>query len=175
MGSRSALLEDALSAVEIESFEVEASRRSFRPHTPRHRDITFRPPGYELVDRLRHRYALTIGAYRDFDPRLHPTVEHRVVLRVDEVIDKLCLRGAIYNLLEHEYRVPYELHLPWSWPALPMWLSVAELSSTRSALRLSLRSRRRLRYPRRYFNAAHTALTSLELVLASRTSHMRCG
>jgi hypothetical protein len=157
MGSRSALLEDALPAVEIESFAVE---RVSRPRTARVVDV--RPPRSTSFERLRRRYDLTIGAYRDFEPRLHPTVERRVDLRADDVIEQLCPRGAIYDALEHEYRVRFELHIPWSWPALPMWLTVSEASSTKCALRLSLRSRRRMRYPRRYFHAAHAALRDVE-------------
>jgi hypothetical protein len=173
MRSRSALLEDALPAVEIESFEVEAPR-PFRRRTQR-ATVPFRPPGYEAIERLRRRYAAAIGVYRDFHPRLHSTVEHRVAQPVGEVIGVLCLDGSTYDSFEHEYRLPIDLHLPWSWPALPMWLTVGEVSSTKCALRLSLRSRRRVRYPKRYFNAAHAALTALETVLASRTAVYRAG
>jgi hypothetical protein len=45
-------------------------------------------------------------------------------------------------------------------------LTVAEQSATKCVLRLSLRSRRRLRYPKRYFHAAHSALHDLEARLA---------
>lgn len=175
MGSRSALLEDALPAVEIESFEVEAPRPFQRAPTPRS-TVSFRPPGYEAIERLRRRYETAIGAYRDFHPRLQSTVEHRVAQPVAEVIDGLRLHGATYDPFEHEYRVPVELHLTWSWPDLPMWLIVGELSETKCALRLSLRSRRRVRYPKRYFNAAHAALCALEArVNVVRTAATRSG
>jgi hypothetical protein len=163
MASRSALLENALPPVEIESFVAERVSRARAPRVA----VDFRPPRFEFVDRLRRRYDLTIGAHRDFHPRLQSVVEHRVEHRADDVIDLLCLDRSIYDSFEHEYRVPIDLRLPWSWPALPMWLAVGEVSSTKSALRLSLRSRRRLRYPKRYFNAAHAALSRLEHVLAS--------
>ena len=159
MGSRRALLEDPLPAVEIESFsEAKVTRPTARA------TVEFRPPGYEFIGRVRRKYYVAIGAYRDFHPRLQSTVEHRVGLRADTVIDALCGDGGafVYDLSGHEYRAPFDLHLPWSWPALPMWLSVGEMSSTKSALRLSLRSRRRLRYPARYFDAAHTALATIE-------------
>ncbi|MEY2422913.1 MAG: hypothetical protein QOI95_2980 [Acidimicrobiaceae bacterium] len=123
---------------------------------------TVTPPGRELIASLRHRYDVAIGAYRDFDPRLLSTVEHRVDLSADAVIAHLHLYRATFDPFEREHRVPFVLHLPWSWPALPMWLSVSETSPTMSALRLSLRSRRRLRYPKRYFHAAHAALRNLE-------------
>jgi hypothetical protein len=157
MASRSALLEDALPKVEIESFAVE---RVPRAQAARVVDIT--PPGHEIFERLRRKYRVTIGAYADCEPRRQSTVVHRVGRRADDVVDRLCLDRALYDSVEHEYRVPISLHLPWSWPALPMWLAVGELSSTKSTLRLSLRSRRRLRYPKRYFHAAHTALRDLE-------------
>jgi hypothetical protein len=158
MGSRSALLEDSLPPVEIESFAVERVSRAQAARVV----VEIRPPGYELIERLRHKYEITIGAYGDCEPRTQSNVEHRVGRRADDVIDLLRLDRPMYDPVEHEYRVPIKLHLPWSWPALPMWLAVGELSSTKSALRLSLRSRRRLRYPKRYFHAAHAALRDLE-------------
>jgi hypothetical protein len=164
MGSRSAFLEDTLPAVEIECFEVEAPRPFLRPPTPRPA-IPFRPSGYEALARLRRRYEAAIGAYRDFHPRLQSTVEHRVAHPVDVVVEMLFLHGATYDPLEHEYRVPVQLHLTWSWPDLPIWLTVGELSATKCALRLSLRSHRRIRYPKRYFTAAHAALRALESYL----------
>lgn len=163
MASRSALLENALPPVEIETFAVERVSRARTPPVA----LDLRPRGYEFIERFRRRYDVSIGAYRDFHPRLQSVVEHRVGHRADDVIDLLCLDRSIYDSFEHEYRVPIDLRLPWSWPALPMWLAVGEVSSSKSALRLSLRSRRRLRYPKRYFNAAHTALSRLEHVLAS--------
>jgi hypothetical protein len=158
MGSRSAPHDEALPAVEIESFTVEPAPWSQR----RRAKVPFRPPGYAFVERLRYKYNIAIGAYRAFDPRRQSTVEHRVGHRADDVIDALRLDDAFYDPFEHEFRVPVDLHLPWSWPDLPMWLSVGELSPTMCTLRLSLRSRRRLRYPRRYFNAAHAAVSRLE-------------
>jgi hypothetical protein len=75
------------------------------------------------------------------------------------------LRLTQYDAVNREYRRPTRLHLAWSWPELPMWLSVAELSATQCALRLSLRSRHRLRYPARYFHAAHSVLDKLAAAL----------
>ena len=146
----------------------------------------FRPPGHELVAKLagviatlRYDYARTIGTHRDVRPRTHSHVEHRIDRRADEAMDTLRTTGDVrvsvgplrlvadvsraeYDPLEHEYRLPSRLHLPWSWPELPMWLSVGEISTTRGALRLSLRSHKRVRYPMRYFHAAHAVLTRLE-------------
>jgi hypothetical protein len=168
MGPRRAPLEGALPAVEIESFsEAKVTRARAARAT-----VEFRPPGYEFIERLRRKYYVAIGAYRDFHPRLQSTVEHRVGLRADTVIDVLAGdgKGFVYDSSGHEYRAPFDLRLAWSWPALPMWLSVGEMSSTKSALRLSLRSRRRLRYPARYFDAAHAALQELESRLGARPS-----
>lgn len=173
MGPRTAPHEAqaALPAVEIESFSVE---RVQRPPT-RRVEVQFRPPGYVLVERLRHKYDVAIGAYRSFDPRRQSTVEHRVGHEANEVIDALRLDDALYDPFEHEFRVPVDLHLPWSWPDLPMWLSVGELSPTMCTLRLSLRSRRRLRYPRRYFNAAHAAVSRLESEITSAAARWGSG
>lgn len=186
MRSRSALLEDALPPIEIESFDVESPRPWNRRAPTRPAAVNLRPPGYEFIERLpavaarvRRRYDVTIGAYRDFHPRVQSTVEHRVHQRADDVVDVLCrddalclalgalslvgdARSKVYDSFEHEYRLPIDLHLAWSWPDLPMWLAVGEVSSTKCTLRLSLRSRRRVRYPARYFDAAHAALTGLE-------------
>ena len=165
MGSRAALLDEVRPGIEILSFESVALRSPRRHQEPRRPAVSFTPPGYELVQRLRRTYDLAIGAYRTADPRMQSLVVHRVDVTATRVIEQLQLNHADYNPLDHEYRLPFTLHVAWSWPGLPMWLSVAEVSSTKCALRLSLRSRRRLRYPKRYFHAAHAALYDLEVGL----------
>lgn len=129
---------------------------------------------------MRRDYARTIGTHHDFHPRMQSRVEHRIDRRAADALQSLCdgetlnvavgplrLTGdpshAVYDQFEHEYRIPCRLHLPWSWPDLPMWLAVAEVSATVGAVRLSLRSHKRLRYPIRYFHAAHTVLRGVEL------------
>lgn len=149
------------------------------------------PPGTQLARRLtaaaqraQRRYQMTIGIHQGTDPRRRSVVEHRVPLAAGDVIAAICRdeiklstpaltltadpTSTAYDARTHEYLLPSALHLAWSWPALPMWLAVGELSATRCTLRLSLRSRRRLRYPTRYFHAAHSALTGLESQLARR-------
>src|SRR5688500_8641067 len=116
MGSRSAPPDHDLPAVEIEGFTVERVPWS----RPRRVEVEFRPPGYALIERLRHKYEVTIGAYRAFNPRTQSNVVHRVGLRAGDVVDALRLDDAAYDPFEHEYRVPVDLHLPWSWPDLPM-------------------------------------------------------
>lgn len=145
-----------------------------------------RPPGAELAQRLgrkarraRLRYQITVGNHQGFDPRRRSQVEDRLASPAADVVGALRrspdiwvtagtvrLRGdataAVYDPVDHEYRMPAEMQLRWSWPRLPMWLGVGEVSSSRSVLRLSLRSRRRVRYPLRYFDAAHRLLERLE-------------
>jgi hypothetical protein len=71
-----------------------------------------------------------------------------------------------WEAADREHRMPVVLHIPWSRPALPMWLSVQQDRGSSCTLHLFLRSRRRLRYPARYFSAGQRALTELRDVLA---------
>jgi hypothetical protein len=81
-------------------------------------------------------------------------------------------KRTTYDPFDHEYRVPSRLHLPWSWPDLPVWLGVGEVSTGRCALRLSLRSRKRFRYPMRYYHAAHAVLSALAHYLAASSDSL---
>lgn len=49
------------------------------------------------------------------------------------------------------------LSLRWSWPRLPMVVRIEPWWRDRSTVTVELRTRRRLRYPRRYFRSAHGA------------------
>jgi hypothetical protein len=49
------------------------------------------------------------------------------------------------------------LSLRWSWPRLPMIVRIEPWWRDRSTVTVELRTRRRLRYPRRYFRSAHAA------------------
>ena len=175
-----------LPAILVEDYSEERVPRPWHADRPPPASLSIHPPGAELVRRVaatvtavKLDYERTIGTHRDFHPRTHSRVEHRIDRRADDALADLChdpeLRVSVgplrltgdptharYDTVEHEYRMPSRLHLPWSWPDLPMWLAVGEVSSTRGALRLSLRSRRRMRYPVRYFHAAHAVLTRLE-------------
>ena len=134
--------------------------------------VEMRPPGGRTVDalklavrRLVHVYAVTVGVDRGIDPRRQSVVEHRVEGAAPDVARRLAeATGAppMYDEVDHEFRFPTRMHVAWAWPDLPMWLAVAELSPTRCALRLSLRSRKRLRYPSRYFHVAHRTLADVE-------------
>jgi hypothetical protein len=153
-------MDGTLPPVEVLAFSEEPVPFTARPRSAR----IPRAPGRwsELVGRTRHRYESTIGFARGFSPRVHPRVEHRVDMPVESVVAALGTGTFRYDPVEHEYRTPLRMRVRWSWPRLPMWLSVAELSSSRSALRLTLRSTRRWRYPYRYFHVAHTWLSAIE-------------
>jgi hypothetical protein len=167
-----------LPAILVEDYSQERVPRPLQARPPAPRPEVVRRLASALTA-MKHDYERTIGTHRDFHPRTHSRVEHRIDCRADDALADLCHDTALqlsvgplrltgdasraqYDTVEHEYRLPCRLHLPWSWPDLPMWLAVGEISSTRGALRLSLRSRRRMRYPVRYFHAAHAVLTSLE-------------
>ena len=131
-----------------------------------------RPPGGRTLDALKaavrrvaHAYAVTIGVDRGIDPRRQSVVEHRIDGGALDVARHLAASTGstpVYDEVEHEFRIPVRMHVAWAWPDLPMWLGVGELTPSRCTLRLSLRSRRRLRYPRRYFHVAHRTLADLE-------------
>jgi hypothetical protein len=183
--------EAGLPPIFIEEFREERPRFSQRRPVGTGPALTIHPPGYEFVARIgslarsvRQDYERTVGTHRNFHPRMQSRVEHRIDRDADDAIEALRCIGEVrltagplrlvgdpkrmaYDSFERESRVPSRLHLPWSWPDLPMWLSIGEVSTGRCALRLSLRSRRRLRYPVRYFHAAHAVLSSLESRLAT--------
>jgi hypothetical protein len=172
-----------LPPIEVVSFSEERPRDAFgsfvrhAPSTPwRHPLIA---QAADFAAGMRRNYQITFGISKGFDPRTDSRVEHRIDHRACEVLEGLRHDHALplalgpltlsgdpdkvsYDAFEREYRVAARLHLPWSWPELPLWLAVGELSTSKSALRLRLRSRRRLRYPTRYFNAAHAVLGGLE-------------
>jgi hypothetical protein len=126
---------------------------------------------------LHQRYAASIGAHRAFDPRRQSVVQRRVDVPAPRLACALSrirrirfsggsLRPApaaqlTYDPVNHEHVLPAKMHVSWAWPDLPVWLAVGDFSSTTSVLRLSLRSRSRVRYPARYFNSAHAALLAL--------------
>jgi hypothetical protein len=137
----------------------------------------------ERARQLRHTYLAQIGAHRGFNPR-HHAVHHRLGMGAGDVVVALRaspverhwtaegfdlaadVTDSAFDSVEHEHRFAARLHLAWSWPDLPVWLAIGELTPSRCTLRLMLRSRHRVRYPARYFHAAHAALTALERELA---------
>lgn len=74
---------------------------------------------------------------------------NRLLLRSDRPLEPW-RRGA--------YRTEAVLSLRWSWPALPVWVVAEPWWREHTVLTLSLRSTRRWRYPRRYWDGAHRAL-----------------
>lgn len=63
-------------------------------------------------------------------------------------------------------RAPAALHLRGSWPELPVWIDVEPWWRRQTIVTLSLRSTKRVRYPRRYFASGHRTLRRLVATLA---------
>jgi hypothetical protein len=55
-------------------------------------------------------------------------------------------------------RAPGRLHVRWSWPPVPVWVSIRPWSADRAVVGIAIRGGRRPRYPRRYFGVCHRAL-----------------
>ena len=139
--------------------------------------LSLRPGALAAAAAVRRRYAGTFGPDRRWQPRRQSDVLRRVDVPVDVAVARLRQgltvevragllrtfpsRGAVLDRVNHERRVPAALRVRWSWPELPMWLGVAEFSASTSVLRLCLRRHGRLRYPRRYYHAAHAALDAV--------------
>jgi len=141
--------------ITIERFSVEFPR-SFRYRRPMPRDIGLTA----LAETARHAYEVSIGEYRALSPRRQSRVERRVHGNVDDVRRALGLPFE-YDPVIHEHRAAAELRVPWSWPRLPIWIGVSEVATGRAAISITLRSRRRIRYPRRYYAAAHSRLRAI--------------
>jgi hypothetical protein len=62
-------------------------------------------------------------------------------------------------------RAPGRLHVRWSWPPVPVWVSIRPWSAGRSVVGITIRGGRRPRYPRRYFVTCHQALHELRAVV----------
>lgn len=67
--------------------------------------------------------------------------------------------------LSEGVRVPGRLHVRWSWPPVPVWVSIRPWSAGRSVVGIAIRGGRRPRYPRRYFVTCHQALHELRAVV----------
>lgn len=124
-------------------------------------------------------YRLQIGPHRGFDPRRQPHVHRNVGCDPQAVVEliesaPIALGGGGHGPtlsiepqfaerpdFECAHRAAARLHIPWSYPDLPMSLGVIEWSSDRCVLDLTLRSRRRIRYPLRYYHACHRVLADL--------------
>ena len=88
-----------LPAILVEDFAEERVRRARVAARPGPSMIAMHPPGYELVARLaaviaivKQDYARTIGTHRDFSPRLHSRVEHRIEALLPHVGEGSCRR-----------------------------------------------------------------------------------
>ena len=151
--------------------------------------VVLRSSGEDMAAKvrwLRHRYAIVFGANRGCVVRRDSRVQCRVgvsahelvaavrtMRRVDAAGASLAIHGRElrYDEIEHLHLVPARLHLPWAWPDLPMWLTVATYAGDLSVLGLLLRSHARIRYPARYFHGAHLALGAVrDAAIADRRS-----
>ena len=145
--------DDLLRPIEVERFEVvEPGLR------PRIRSIRRQHRAIEAFERIRRQYDALIGSNRRFSPRRESRVERRVDQSLDDVLHAIPLRFE-YDPVEHEFRAPTWLAVRWSWPRLPVWLAVSEASRRYTTVSVRLRSRKRWRYPIRYYPAAHDFLT----------------
>jgi len=146
--------DDLLPPIEVERFEVvEPGLR------PRIRSIGRQSRAVEAFEQIRRRYDALIGSNRRFSPRRESRVERRVELSVDDVLHAIPLAFE-YDPIEREFRAPMRLAVRWSWPRLPVWFAVAEASRRYTTVSVRLRSRKRWRYPIRYYPTAHDFLTT---------------
>lgn len=108
------------------------------------------------------------------DLRHHSQVTHHLPLSFDEVVEALagpidekaggvrlsCRPGRV-TTRPAAFEAEGTLRLPASYPELPVRLSVEPWWRDRCVVGISLRSNRRIRYPRRYFVSAHRVLSQL--------------
>jgi hypothetical protein len=161
-------MSDGLPVISIEDFSVELPSAIRRPRTVYRREqftehiadmVRRHRLAQRVADAIRW-YELNIGSYRAYSPRLQSRVERRVDGAVDDIVRMLGLE-FVYDATEGEFRAPAELHVPWAWPRIPVWLGVGAASRRLTVLSITLRTRRRLRYPRRYYATAHELLTAI--------------
>ena len=122
---------------------------------------------------LRVEYARRVAPHRGFDRRRQSVVERRVQARAADVVRSLGSAGRLefpegslqvltttgaFDRVNHEHSLPARLQLAWSWPSLPVVVAATEFSTSTTVLRLRLRRTTRVRYPLRYYEAAHAAL-----------------
>jgi hypothetical protein len=157
----------------------------------RRRCVWLERRGREIVQLLGNRRAqrtYDAGPRHDSSVRQHvflPFGEVRHRLPVEEtVIDAGSFSLAVTTPFEPTsrggMRAPATLRLRWSWPALPVWITVEPWWRSRTIATVALRTTRRVRYPRRYFGAAHVAMREFndlitELPRAAVGSGSACG
>ena len=125
---------------------------------------------------LHTEYARRVAPHRGFDRRRQSVVERRVPARAFDVVRALgaagCLEFAegslrplttssVFDRVNREHVLPARLQLAWSWPSLPVVVGATDFSNTTTVLRVRLRRTSRVRYPIRYYEAAHAALEAL--------------
>lgn len=118
------------------------------------------------------------------DIRRHSRIRLQVWAPVDEVVERVARApdridagtvsgiatgaGATLTVLESlrplpggGHRAAAVLRVRWSWPSLPVWVTVEPWWREHTAVSMTLRSTHRLRYPRRYWASAHRTLREL--------------
>ena len=155
-------IDDLLPSIEVEHFEVVPPGLR-----PRIRSIRRQNRAAETFERIRRQYDALIGSNRRFSPRRESRVERRVDRTVDDVLHTIPLAFE-YDPVEHEFRAPTWLAVRWSWPRLPVWLAVSAASRRSTTVSLRLRSRKRWRYPIRYYPTAHDYLRAARWDSGSR-------
>lgn len=117
---------------------------------------------------------LSHNLQRHADLRHHSEVAHHLGHSFEEVVDALdgpieehaggvqlrCRTGEV-TTRPTRFEAEGSLRIPASYPELPVRLSVEPWWRDRCVVGISLRSTRRIRYPRRYYVSAHRVLTQL--------------
>ena len=116
---------------------------------------------------VRHHSEVRHFAWHSFDDLTRAIGESGpFVLKVGRVRLR-CGPGRI-KLSPLRFEADGRLHLPVSRPELPVRVIIEPWWRNRSAVTLRLRPSRRMRYPRRYFEAAHGVVSELTTAPASR-------
>lgn len=106
--------------------------------------------------------------WEDADDVLHRYEEHVITQRM-ATAGRLHMRERRLELDDdhHDYRVPARLRVRWSFWSYPVWLSIEPWWGDRTVVGMELRSRHRVHYSRRYYDAAHDALRALVVGIGS--------
>ena len=146
---------------------------------------------HHRIDRLRwrsHEFVQRIVRWRvqmtyDDNPRRNSRVRQHVFLPFAQVQRRLPVEATVVRAGSGrlELTTSFEpvaggavqaratLRLWGSWPTLPVWVTVEPWWRSRTVATLTLRSSRRLRYPRRYFGAAHAAMREMSDLVSGST------
>lgn len=130
----------------------------------------------ELVGRVARVLSRRVEQFEaDGNPRRHSRVRHHVFAPFGDVVARLPAEGSSWA--SHGARIeivsafrPHRdggqvadarLCLRGSWPALPLRISADPWWRERTLVTVTLRTRRRWRYPRRYYRGVHHSLRAM--------------